>query len=532
MKVGIIGYGWVGRAAHLLFPNAAIHDINIEQYQDPLPECDIVFLAVPTPWDGEHLDCSAVEAAIAACSSSLIVIRSATQPGFADAMAEKYNKRIVVQPEYLGESPNHPMLAMKERQFMILGGDPQDRRRVIDCYATVYNANVTIRQVTNLEAEIIKLTENRAVFWKVLQCQELYDACEAAGVDYYTIRDAVYGDDPRMNLWWTFVYPDNRGANSKCLPKDVYAWAAWAESTGIDPRATCDLLQYNRSLVNPARKMHILADGGLGNRVAGLIGGLITAERLGLDPVISWPANIWAGCYLEDLFDVTAWTHNRLGIRDLVVSDSDRIFLLHENQTRVPVATELRHSESSEDIIALSDQDVVFYTARVPEHLPQDAVLDQIRNWRLNKDVSAAIKQFIHKHNIDQSVTGIHMRKTDNYNINEDYWFDYVRDRPEQRFFVCSDEQATEQRFLELPNVIVHEKTHYVEKLQDGPWRQDALTDPDGRVFPNNVNRGRESVIQAWIDLHILSWTSMASTTKKSSFAQLARWIAESRRRP
>jgi UDP-glucose 6-dehydrogenase len=204
---------------------------------------------VPTPWDGERLDCSAVEAAIAACSSSLIVLRSATQPGFADAMAKKYDKRIVVQPEYLGESPNHPMLAMKERQFMILGGDPQDRRQVIDCYATVYNANVTIRQVTNLEAEIIKLTENRAIFWKVLQCQELYDACEAAGVDYYTIRDAVYGDDPRMNLWWTFVYPNNRGANSKCLPKDVYAWAAWVESTGIDPVATKSLLCYNQSLV-------------------------------------------------------------------------------------------------------------------------------------------------------------------------------------------------------------------------------------------------------------------------------------------
>lgn len=248
MKVGIVGYGWVGRAAHLLFPNAAIHDINIEQYQDPLPECDIVFLAVPTPWNGEHLDCSAVEAAIAACSSSLIVIRSATQPGFADAMAEKYNKRIVVQPEYLGESPNHPMLAMKERQFMILGGNPQDRRKVIDCYATVYNANVTIRQVTNFEAEIIKLTENRAIFWKVLQCQELYDACEAAGMDYYTIRDAVYGDDPRMNLWWTFVYPEHRGANSKCIPKDVHAWCSWAESVGLDPEATKSLLDYNKKL--------------------------------------------------------------------------------------------------------------------------------------------------------------------------------------------------------------------------------------------------------------------------------------------
>lgn len=250
MIVGIIGYGWVGKATHKLFPEAKIYDKYVSGHQAPLPFCDIVFLAVPTPWNGTELDCSEVEDAIAQCSSNLIVIRSATTPGFADAMAKKYNKRIVVQPEYLGETPNHPMLSMSERQFMIIGGSPDDRRTVIDCYAKVYNANVSIRQVTNIEAEVIKLTENRAIFYKVMQCQELYDACESAGIDYYTVRDAVYGDDPRMNLWWTFVYPNNRGTNSKCIPKDVYAWCAWAESSGLNPQATLDLLKYNQQLIN------------------------------------------------------------------------------------------------------------------------------------------------------------------------------------------------------------------------------------------------------------------------------------------
>jgi UDP-glucose 6-dehydrogenase len=248
MKVGIIGYGWVGKATHKLFPDAAIHDKYNQDFASPLPVCDIVFLAVPTPWNGKELDCSEVEDAVSRCSSDLICIRSATNPGFADRMASKYKKRIVVQPEYLGETPSHPMLSMATRQFMVIGGDAKDRRAVIDCYAKVYNANIMIRQVTRLEAEVIKLTENRAIFYKVMQCQELYDACEAAGIDYYTIRDAVYADDPRMNLWFTFVYPENRGANSKCIPKDVYAWAAWVESLGITPYATNDLLRYNTKL--------------------------------------------------------------------------------------------------------------------------------------------------------------------------------------------------------------------------------------------------------------------------------------------
>lgn len=246
--IGIIGYGWVGKATHRLFPDAKIFD-KYGDHKDDLTGCEVAFLAVPTPWNGSELDCSEVEDAIKNCPVELIVIRSATRPGFADEMAQKYSKRIVVQPEYLGETPAHPMLNMKAREFMVLGGKPEDRRVVIDIYTRVYNANTTIRQVTAYEAEIIKLSENRAIFWKVLQCQELFDACEAAGVDYYTIRESVYGDDPRMNLWFSFIFPGSRGCDSKCIPKDIHAWAAWAESVGGEAFATKALLEFNQKLL-------------------------------------------------------------------------------------------------------------------------------------------------------------------------------------------------------------------------------------------------------------------------------------------
>jgi UDP-glucose 6-dehydrogenase len=93
------------------------------------------------------------------------------------------------------------------------------------------------------------MTENRAISFKVAQCQELYDVCQAAWVDYYTIRDAVYGDDPRFNLWFTFIYPNARGFNSKCIPKDVYGWSSWAESCGYVPELTNKLLEVNDKLI-------------------------------------------------------------------------------------------------------------------------------------------------------------------------------------------------------------------------------------------------------------------------------------------
>lgn len=241
MKVGIIGSeGWVGRSMHKLFSDAVVYDTIGIGSKAEINKCSIAFVCVPTPNVGKgKLDTSIVESVVKWCECPLIVIRSTINPGDADRMAEKYNKNIIVQPEYLGETPDHPLLDPKTRKFLIIGGEPGDRRRLIDLYGTVYNANVNIRQVSRMEAEIIKLTENRAIAFKVAQCQELYDVCELAGIDYYTIRDAVYGDDPRFNLWWTFVFPESRGFNSsKCLIKDVPAWNAWAESLGYDTKIT------------------------------------------------------------------------------------------------------------------------------------------------------------------------------------------------------------------------------------------------------------------------------------------------------
>lgn len=255
-KVAIIGYGWVGKAMHQLFPEAVIFDPD--QFpqdqelanQDLVNACDVAFICVPTPVIKEgKLDTTIVEEVVRGCECPLLVIRSTVNPGTSLRLMEKYDKRIVVQPEYLGETVSHPMSDMKTRPFLILGGNPEATRELIELYQTVYNANVSIRQVSHYEAEVIKLSENRAIAFKVAQCQELYDVCQKCGLDYYTIREAVYGDDPRFNLWFSFVYPDKRGMNSKCIPKDVYAWCAWAESLGYKPQITRALLEKNKEWI-------------------------------------------------------------------------------------------------------------------------------------------------------------------------------------------------------------------------------------------------------------------------------------------
>lgn len=243
MKVAIIGKGWVGTSMKQMFPDAYVYT-HRQGKKSEVNKADIVFIAVPTPLgEGGFLDTSIIESILEWIKVPLIVIRSTVNPGDCYRWEIQYGVEIVMQPEYLGETPNHPLIQEDQTPFIILGGDTENTQKVIELYTGVYNANTKIRQVTTKQAEIIKLTENRAIGYKVMQLHELYKVCEMANEDYYTIRDAVYGDDPRFNLWFSFIYPDKLGfENSKCLSKDIPAWCAWAQSVGFDPELTLKLV--------------------------------------------------------------------------------------------------------------------------------------------------------------------------------------------------------------------------------------------------------------------------------------------------
>ena len=163
MTIKIYGYGWVGKAMKQLFPQASVHDPALGAIA--IEKADVAFVCVPTPCRDEgELDMSIVDDVVKKAPEDFLIIRSTVNPGTSDYLAKTYNKRIVFQPEYLGETVAHPLLNPKNRPFLILGGKSEDRRKAIDLYTTVYNANTNIRQVSNYEAEIIKLSENRAIF--------------------------------------------------------------------------------------------------------------------------------------------------------------------------------------------------------------------------------------------------------------------------------------------------------------------------------------------------------------------------------
>ncbi len=251
MKIAIVGYGFVGKFMKELFPDAIIYDINLPEVsvsKEEINKADVAFISVPTNMlpDGS-CDTSIVESAMEWLNTPLIIIRSTIKPGSTDKLAKQYpNKQIVFQPEYIGETPNHPMKtgALSEKTFMIFGGSKEGCAKAVEVYQQIYNASVRILCVSALEAEIIKYMENTAIASMVTLVNEFYNICKAYGVPYDMVREGFLLD-PRMSRYFTFVFPEKRGFGGKCLPKDLNGIIKASEEAGYVPEFIKDILKNN-----------------------------------------------------------------------------------------------------------------------------------------------------------------------------------------------------------------------------------------------------------------------------------------------
>ncbi|KRE57418.1 UDP-glucose/GDP-mannose dehydrogenase family protein [Paenibacillus sp. Soil750] len=249
MKIGIVGYGHVGKAIHALFPKAVIYDGPLQMgSQNEVNACDMVFVCVPTPsLPNGKCDTSIVEEVIVWLTSEVIVIRSTVPVGFTDDMKERTRKRIVFQPEYYGETVDHHFSDLRHRTWLTLGGASTDTSLVVRAYQQVYNAEVRIRLTDARTAEMAKYMENCFLALKVSFCNEFYDVAGAYGIDYNELRE-VWLEDPRIGRSHTFVYEDNRGYGGKCLPKDVNALISFAEDKDVNVDLMRSVQQKNNRL--------------------------------------------------------------------------------------------------------------------------------------------------------------------------------------------------------------------------------------------------------------------------------------------
>ncbi len=257
-KVGIVGLGHVGTCMQKLFPDAYIYDepkgIGERAHVN---KCDFVFVCVPTPkaQDGS-CDTSIVDDVLTWLNpKQVIILRSTVPVGYTFKKRIQDMKNIIFQPEYYGETKNHPFENPYNRSWITLGGAPGLTAKVAELYQTVFTSEIIINQVDSDTAELAKYMENAFYSTKVTFCNQFYDLAKASGVDYNKLRE-TWLLDPRISRDHTFVYPEDRGYGGSCLPKDTAAILHQAEQLGVDMPILSSIEAYNQELHDSQSKTY------------------------------------------------------------------------------------------------------------------------------------------------------------------------------------------------------------------------------------------------------------------------------------
>jgi UDPglucose 6-dehydrogenase len=234
-SVGIIGLGHVGQNIQHRVESTfdvVAYDVAWEVLypSSELEQCDLVIVCVPTPSlpNGE-CDTTIVEKAVASLPVDLVWVRSTVPPGTCDLLSERYRKQICFSPEYVGETNFSEGYDLEK--FLVVGGEPDARRQIVDFAMRCDDAPERVYQCSNAEAELVKYMENSFLATKVGLVAEFYELSRKLDLDWYAVREAWLAD-PRIGRAHSHALPHDLGFGGKCLPKDVAALCAFADSAG------------------------------------------------------------------------------------------------------------------------------------------------------------------------------------------------------------------------------------------------------------------------------------------------------------
>src|SRR4030042_4076405 len=251
-KVAIIGaLGHVGLSVSSLFSNR--NDYDVVPYdldfgtKEEVNKCDIGIICVPTPEaEDESCNTSIVEEVIKWLRTPLILIKSTVSPGTTERLRKKYKKRIVMSPEYYGESrywqPRE--WGAHEWAYMIVGGDKEDCQAVLDVFTPILGPTKSYFITDATTAEIVKYWENIFGAMKVTFSNEMYEICKRFGICYDEARE-LWAQDCRVNRNHTSVFAKDRGFSGKCFPKDLSALIKASEKVGYDPKFLKEIRESN-----------------------------------------------------------------------------------------------------------------------------------------------------------------------------------------------------------------------------------------------------------------------------------------------
>ena len=255
IKIGIVGYGVVGKAAEATL-RKSYSIIKYDKYQkldnfELLSKCKFVFIMVPTPFDCNKnvIVQEAITETLVKLDEmkyeGIVIIKSTVPPGSCEEYLGLFNLKIVFNPEFLRESTT-PNEDFESQDTIVIGTESIEFFNLVkDMYQKVAVPEAVYYHTSIKEAEMIKCAQNTMLASRVALANMVYDACEKNGVDYQKVKDIAFDKFDILGPHMTQVPgPDgNRGFGGKCLPKDIRAFSTVSESDLLS-----EIISYNDSL--------------------------------------------------------------------------------------------------------------------------------------------------------------------------------------------------------------------------------------------------------------------------------------------
>lgn len=239
LKIGFIGQGWIGKnyADNFVERGYTIVRYGLEEEysknKDIISECDVVFIAVPTPTTKNGFDDSFVRKVIKLVGHQKIaVIKSTIIPGTTESIQEENPGVFIMHsPEFLAEKTARYDADHPSRNIIgvpIMNDIYKEKAELVLSVLPVSNFN----SITNSKsAELIKYLSNSFLASKVVFFNIAYDLTEKLGLNFEDIRKGVVSD-PRIGESHSKVMDASghtqnkpgRGAGGHCFIKDFEAY--------------------------------------------------------------------------------------------------------------------------------------------------------------------------------------------------------------------------------------------------------------------------------------------------------------------
>ncbi len=229
IKIGIVGYGFVGKAVSYGFTHRDVEQHIIDPKYgttiDNLPrDTDVVFVCVPTPMNDNAAILKSVVSELHnhfVYGRCLIVIKSTITP---DVIGNFAYSGVVYNPEFLAEKS--AMYDFVYPQFHVFGGDTDDTRYLEKVYSAYSLCNPCHTfHVSHIDASFIKYGINTFLATKVTFFNQLFDVVNDVERANFASIIAAIGSDERIGSSHTKVpgFDGKQGFGGACFPKDCAA---------------------------------------------------------------------------------------------------------------------------------------------------------------------------------------------------------------------------------------------------------------------------------------------------------------------